>query len=199
MLMNEKGEKYDPSKINKDLRRTPEHINKYLNNKGLKCVAVSSGPLTGFEVDQYYTAGIELEISTSKHLPDFMETLNDYEIAIIGKAMIYDDGSYDISYRTVDKAKFKEKDLFFQNYRGLIYATHRLPYSDSKTIRVEPSKDNHKSFDDEIEKLPEKIQKSRLLAVHNINPILFEKYYCLLKIQNVIFDLSEFEDWFLNW
>jgi hypothetical protein len=203
--MDENHEGYDPSQVNKDLRRRPEQIDKYLTNKGLKCVAVEAGPLAGFEVDRYYTTGPGEKTSPPKHLPNFLEILKDYEIVIIGKAMIYDTGEYDISYRAVDKTKFKEKDPFFQNYRGLIYATHRLPYSDDKIIRVDPTPEkdvrheNVKSSDDAIKKEPGKIQESRLLAVHQINPVLFAKYYCLLKIQNVLFDLSEFEDWFLNW
>jgi len=58
--------------------------------------------------------------------------------------------------------------------------------------------DNLKHLDRNLVNGPDKIYEFRVKAVHKIDPAVFEKHYKLLKIQNVIFDLSEFLDWKSN-
>nr|MDO8114441.1 hypothetical protein [Candidatus Sigynarchaeota archaeon] len=45
---------------------------------------------------------------------------------------------------------------------------------------------------------PDRLYEFRVQSVHKIDPTLFKTHYKVLKIQNVMFDLSEFLDWKSN-
>nr|MDO8113416.1 hypothetical protein [Candidatus Sigynarchaeota archaeon] len=45
---------------------------------------------------------------------------------------------------------------------------------------------------------PDRLYEFRVQSVHKIDPTLFEAHCMVLKIQNVVFDLSEFLDWKSN-